>query len=77
MTAPTPRAVATPPANDPRPDSRPDEVAGGKAHWDALTTEAVATGGLTWQEVRDGYDPREDPIVRTEELLPAPPAQTP
>ncbi len=70
MTAPTPRPVDTPPASDPRPDSRPDEAAGGKAHWDALTIEKVATGGLTWQEVRDGYQSGNDPALRTVEPLP-------
>ena len=70
MTAPTPRPVATPPASDPRPTSRPTEVAGGKAHWDALTVEAVATGGLTWQEARDGYQPANDPSLRDPEPLP-------
>lgn len=72
MTAPTPRAVTAPPAEDPRPASRPTTVAGGKAHWDALTTEAIATGGIPWQNLRDGYDPRN---VRKAELLPA--TQTP
>lgn len=52
---------------DPRPASRPAEPAGGKAHWDALTTEAVATGGFKWQQLRDGY---ERPNVREAELLP-------
>lgn len=76
MTAPadpTPRPVATPPASDPRPADRPTEVAGGKAHWDALTTEALATGGLHWTEVRDGYTGENDPVIREAELLPAPP----
>ncbi len=70
MTAPTPRPVTTAPAADPRPASRPSTVAGGKAHWDALTTEAVATGGIPWQDLRDGYD---RPNVREGELLPQPP----
>lgn len=58
MTAPTPV--------NPELRDRPDP-AGGKAHWDALTTEAVATGGFSWQELRDGY---ERPNVREAELLP-------
>lgn len=70
MTAPTPRAVDTPPASDPRPGTRPAEAAGGKAHWDALTTEKVAVGGLTWQDARDGYQPGDDPVLRTVEPLP-------
>lgn len=61
MTTPTPVQP------DPRPASRPAEPAGGKAHWDALTTEAVATGGIAWQDLRDGY---ERPNVREAELLP-------
>lgn len=61
MTAPTPVQP------DPRPASRPADPAGGKAHWDALTTEAVATGGYTWQQVRDGYT---RPNIREAELLP-------
>lgn len=71
MTAPTPRAATAPPAADPRPASRPTSVAGGKAHWDALTQEAVADGGIPWQELRDGST---TPVVREAELLPKPPA---
>lgn len=70
MTAPTPRPVTEAPASDPRPDSRPASVAGGKAHWDALTTEAVATGGIPWTELRDGATIS---TVREAELLPKPP----
>lgn len=70
MTAPTPRAVDTAPSSDPRPTTRPTEAAGGKAHWDALTTEKVAVGGLTWQQARDGYQSENDPVLRTTEPLP-------
>ncbi len=66
----SPRPVATPPSTDPRPSARPATVAGGKAHWDALTTEAIATGGLTAQQVANGYDPSKDPVVSTMEQLP-------
>lgn len=62
MTDPTPLTVQP----DPRPASRP-EPAGGKAHWDALTTEAEATGGHDWKTIRDGYV---RPNIRDAELLP-------
>lgn len=52
---------------DPRPASRPADPAGGKAHWDALTTPAVATGGIPWQDIRDGAVV---PVIRQAELLP-------
>jgi hypothetical protein len=72
----TPRPVTTAPDSDPRPTGnavspRPATVAGGKAHWDALTTEAIATGGLTWQQVAHGFDPVNDVrSIRTMENLP-------
>lgn len=68
MTAPRP--VDQAPASDPRPGTRPAEAAGGKAHWDALTTEKVAVGGYTWQEIRDGYQSDDDPVLRGVEPLP-------
>lgn len=70
MTAPTPRPVREAPQSDPRPATRPAQVAGGKAHWDALTTEEIAAGGLTWKQVRDGYQPGDDPVLRAVEPLP-------
>lgn len=77
MTAPiTPRPVTEAPAADPRPTGngvspRPATVAGGKAHWDALTVEAQATGGLTPAQQAHGFDPVNDVRnIRTMEQLP-------
>lgn len=64
----TPRPVTTAPDSDPRAASRPATVAGGKAHWDALTIEALATGGLTAAQVATGYDPTLDPHRAAESL---------
>lgn len=61
MTTPTPVQP------DPRPASRPAEPAGGPANWEALTPSEVATGGYTWQQLRDGAV---RPLIRQAELLP-------
>lgn len=51
---------------DPRPSSRP-EPAGGPAHWQALTPSDLATGGIKWQDLRDGLVRKQ---IRNAELLP-------
>lgn len=61
MTAPTPVQP------DPRPASRPADPAGGPAHWEALTPSALATGGIPWQDLRDGAVRKN---IREAELLP-------
>jgi hypothetical protein len=67
----SPRPVTQAPDSDPRPGSRPATVAGGKAHWDALTTEALATGGLTTAQQANGFNRDTDSVsLGTIESLP-------